>query len=71
MDLIERLPISKGKVMVLVVVDRLNKYEHFMAISHPYTTTTVAQDFLDTVYRFHGLPKAIVSNQDPTFTSHF
>lgn len=36
MDLIKALPNSQGKEVILVVVDRLTKYAHFLPLSHPY-----------------------------------
>lgn len=55
----------------MVVVDRLTKYAHFMALSHPYTASTLAQVFFDDVYKHHGLPLNIISDRDPIFTSRF
>ncbi|GJW06369.1 retrotransposable element Tf2 [Tanacetum coccineum] len=62
---------SQGKTVILVVVDRLSKYAHFMALSHPYTASYVAQVFLDTVYRLHGLPNSIIIDRDSVFLSLF
>lgn len=42
-----------------------------MALTHPYTALTVAQVFMDNVYRLHGMPSTIVSDRDPCFLSNF
>lgn len=71
MDFIEGLPHSLGKNVVMVVVDRLSKYAHFIPLSRPYSASTVAKLFLDHIFKLHGLPKTIVSDRDPVFTSQF
>ena len=71
MDFIEELPKSRGKDTVLVVVDRLSKYAHFLALSHPFSAATVAQLYFEHIFRLHGLPKTIVSDRDKVFLSHF
>jgi transposase InsO family protein len=69
MDFIEGCPKSGTNNVILVVVDRLTKYAHFLALCHPYTAQTVAQLFLDQVFRLHGPPIAIVTDRDKVFTS--
>ncbi|GJS95902.1 retrotransposon-related protein [Tanacetum coccineum] len=71
MDFIDGLPMSNGKTVIMVIVDRLSKYAHFIPMSHPYSATQVAQVFLDNVYKLHGLPKTIISDRDKVFTSLF
>lgn len=57
--------------MIYVVVGRFSKYAHFMALSHPYTATSVAQSFFSMIFKLHGLPETIVSDRDTVFTSSF
>lgn len=71
MDFVEGLPKSKGKDVILVVVDRLTKYAHFIALSHPYTVEEVVQVFMDNIHKLHGMPIAIVTDRDRVFTSTF
>ncbi|GJT64417.1 reverse transcriptase [Tanacetum coccineum] len=71
MDFIEKLPISGGKSVIMVVVDKLTKYAHFMALSHPFSASQVAQVFIDNVYKLYGLPESIVSDRDKVFMSRF
>ena len=71
MDFITSLPKSEGKSVIMVVVDRLTKYAHFCALSHPFNASTVATAFMETVQKLHGTPKIIVSDRDPIFTGNF
>ncbi|KAL0413609.1 UNVERIFIED_CONTAM: Retrovirus-related Pol polyprotein from transposon [Sesamum radiatum] len=48
--------IMKARILSLVVVNRLTKYFHFLALKHPYTATSVAKIFFDNIYKLHGLP---------------
>ncbi|KAK4393014.1 Transposon Ty3-G Gag-Pol polyprotein [Sesamum angolense] len=69
MDFIEGLPPSEGKDSILVIVDRLTKYSHFLPLKHPYTASSIAKTFFDNIYKLHGLPVSIVTDRDRVFTS--
>jgi hypothetical protein len=63
MDFITDLPKLGNKSVIMVVVDRLSKYAHFCALQHLFTASTVAQIFMDKVFKLHGMPHSIVSCQ--------
>jgi hypothetical protein len=71
MDFIIGLPKSGNKSIIMVVVDHLSKYAHFCALQHLFIASTVAQIFMDQVFKLHGMPHSIVFYRNPTFTSNF
>lgn len=71
MEFIEGLPKSNGYNGILVVVDRLTKYAHFVVLAHPYTTKFVARLFVEVVIKIHGVPRSIIIDRDRIFISNF
>ena len=71
MDFITGLPKSKGKNVIMVVVDRFTKYAHFCALSHPFSASIVVAAFMDRVQNLHGNLKIILSDRDPIFMGKF
>ena len=71
MDFIEGLPSSNGYTAIMVVVDRLKKYAHFVALKHSFTTVIIAKEFVANVVRLHSILTSIVSNRDKVFINSF
>ena len=71
MDFIEGLSPSNGHTVIMVIVDRLTKYAHFVALRHPYTAVTIAKSFIANVVHLHGVLTSIVSDRDKVFISSF
>jgi hypothetical protein len=69
MDFVEGLPKSQGYSVILVVVNMLTKFAHFVAVKHPYTTSSIAELFLDNIAKLHGLPQSIVTYRDTILVS--
>ena len=67
----DSLPKSHGYEVILMVVDKLTKYVHFIPLSHPYTATKVDSMFMKEIFKFHGMPQSIISDRDAIFISKF
>ncbi|CAN1764063.1 Transposon Ty3-G Gag-Pol polyprotein, partial [Linum perenne] len=64
-------PTREGKDAVWVIVDRLTKVAHFIPIRFKPSVEVLAKLYIEEVVRLHGVPQSIVSDRDPSFTSHF
>lgn len=69
LDFIEGLPKSHGKDVILVVVDRLSKYDHFIPMAHLFSALTVAQVFLENIYKLHRVAATMVFDTYKVFLS--
>jgi hypothetical protein len=71
MDCIVGLPKSRNRSVIMVVVDPISNYAHFCALEHLFIASTLAQIFIDRIFKLHGMPHSNVSDIDPTFTRNF
>jgi hypothetical protein len=71
MDFITHLPPTHNRSCIWVIVDRLTKFAHFIALPASFTTASLAPIFINEIYRLHGAPKTIVSDRDRVFVSQF
>jgi hypothetical protein len=71
MDFITGLPrIGKQHDSIMVVVEKITKDAHFIPLMTTHKATDVADIFMKEVARLHKIPKKIVSDRDPKFTSN-
>jgi hypothetical protein len=72
MDFITRLSRTcKHHDSIMVVLDKLTKSAHFILLKATHKEMEVADIFMKEVARLHRIPKTIVSDRDPKFTSIF
>ena len=71
LDFVTGLPPSDGNTVILTVVDRFSKTAHFIPLPKLPSAKQTAELMLHHVFRLHGLPRDIVSDRGPQFTSCF
>ena len=72
MDLITDLPISEGYDAILTIVDQgCSKATKFIPCTKTITGDSVAWLYLRHLFPWFRLPKRIISDRDPRFTSTF
>ena len=68
-DFITDLPLSNGFDSILTVVDRFSKETEFIPCNKTATALDTAKLYLFHVWKDHGLPRTIISDQGPQFAS--
>lgn len=72
MDFVTGLPrTTRNWDAIWVIVDRLTKSAHFLPIKKTDGAEELAQEYLNSIVKLHGVPVSIVSDRDPNFTSKF
>ena len=72
MDFVTRLPLTlRKKDAIWVIVDRLTKSAHFIPVRIDYSLDKFVELYVAEIVRLHGVPKSIISDRDPRFTSRF
>ena len=72
MDFVTHLPRTQQKHdSVWVIVDRLTKSTHFLAVRMTFTLERFCRLYIREIVRLHEVSVSIVSDRDPRFMTHF
>lgn len=72
MDFITGFPrIVRQHDSIMVVVDKLTKFVHFIPVKSKFSTSDVAQVSIKYVFKLHGVPNKIVFDKNKKFTYKF
>nr|GEZ88673.1 transposon Ty3-G Gag-Pol polyprotein [Tanacetum cinerariifolium] len=72
MDFITKLSRThSGHDLIWVIVDRLSKLAHFLAVREDFKTEKLARLYINEIVARHGVPVSIISDRDSYFTSRF
>ena len=72
MDFVTHLPRTPQRHdVVWVIVDRLTKSAHFLAVRMIFTLERFCRLYIQEIVQLHGVPISIVSDRDPRFPTHF
>ncbi|GJY48829.1 putative reverse transcriptase domain-containing protein [Tanacetum coccineum] len=69
MDFITKLPrTSSGHDSIWVIVDRLTKSTHFLAVHGDFKIEKLPRLYINEIVARHGVPVSIISDRDSYFT---
>jgi hypothetical protein len=60
-------------LLSILFIDRLLKYANFTDLKSYYTSSqvVVAESFMHSAEKFHGIPQSIIVDRDKVFASRF
>nr|GEZ07289.1 putative reverse transcriptase domain-containing protein [Tanacetum cinerariifolium] len=71
-DFVNKLPRTRSRHdSIWVIVNRLTKSAHFLAVREDYKTEKLARLYNNEIIARHGVPVSIISDRDSYFTSRF
>ena len=71
MDFVTHLPrTSRRHDAVWVIVDRLTKSAHFLAVRMTFTLEEFCSLYIREIIRLHGVLLSIISDRDPRFMTN-
>ena len=68
-DLITKLPVSKGYNSILVVYDRFLKMSHFIVMTEKIMAEDLVKLFRNNVWKLHKLLESMISDRGPQFAA--
>ena len=72
LDFITGFPLTKKKHdSIMVVINMLSNYAHFIPVKSTDKAVNVADIFLKEIFRLHGVPKMVIYDRYVKFTSNF
>ena len=70
-DFITELLESNGQDSIMVVVDSVTKWSHFVSTVTTLSSARMAQLYVRHIWKHHGLPKRVVSDRGLQFVAEF
>ena len=70
-DIIGPLPKSNRKNAIVVIVDQFTKMICLKATTMNVSSEEIAKIYQDEIWKLHGVPRTILSDRRPQFTSRF
>ncbi|GJT00736.1 putative reverse transcriptase domain-containing protein [Tanacetum coccineum] len=72
MEFVVKLPRTSSRHdTICVIVDRLTKSAHFLAVCKDFKIDKLARLYINEIVARHGVPVSIISDRDSHFTSRF